>query len=90
MKAGIEFTHNGTDYVFRAENISRMKAQLCPDFERTFFDRRTRRFHGDIKHYWSASRQVLVITRKDSRGKVEKIEYALEGNELGKLSLRLV
>jgi len=87
---GIEFNHKGIDYVFRALSLSQMKSQLDCDFESKFFSRSSRRFHKDIRHFWSVSRQVLVITRLDYKGQKETIEYRLEGSELGKLTLGLV
>ena len=90
MKSGITFKHNNVEYVFRALNLTQMKSQLNKEFENKFFSRSSRKFHRDIKHYWSASRQVLVITRLNYKNEKELVEYCLIGNELGKLELRLI
>lgn len=85
---GIEFTHNNTQMVFRPTEMWQMRKQPDKEFEERFFSRANSKFFGDIKKYWSASRQVLVITRYRF-GQTSKVEYKLSGSELGKLTLVL-
>lgn len=72
--AQVQFEHNGKQFYTNFETLWQLKNQLEEDFCKRFFDRKTRRFHGDKKHYWSKSRQVLVITR-EFMGQVSTVEY---------------
>jgi uncharacterized protein YifN (PemK superfamily) len=80
---------NGQEVVFKPDSLYRMKAQLDPKFHDNFFDRKVRKMFGDTRHYWSKSRQVLVVTQKRF-GKIHTVEYKLSGDELGKLTLSMV
>ena len=72
----------------RAENITQLRKQLDPEFNKRFFSTNNRRFFGDTARKWDKKRQVLVITRVRD-GQTTKVEYVPELDEDGELILRV-
>lgn len=70
------------------KTLTELKCNMSREYEENFFSRKTRRFFGDKKHYWSKSRQVLVITR-EMCGKLETVEYKPVFRENGEVELRV-
>lgn len=58
------------------KNISELRANLDQTFDAVFFARKTSKFHGDKRRYWSVKNQWLEITRNDgSKSFYKPVDY---------------